>query len=272
MPWYVALFRALQKRAVQLSLAAIGSITITGILGFATGVIHWSSTGDTNSPGNTNSPRNTSDPGYSKYYGDSNDYLKTKDTGFFSHISGAKEEVWFVGLVFHISLADGEVRKVILKKLAEGVSVKFLIYDPTSRNIELVAQQYGRDNAKYLLSDCETTIKYLSEIYGTSKSGNLKKLEIKLYRDIPQSRLYIFDRNDPNNYTYFIPHVGQTRSGESPGYLFRNDSIAKEYHEAILRLWDSKEDAGVITFEAWLDKAETKKWLAGRGIEAQIGK
>lgn len=267
MPWYSALFRALQKRAVQLTLAAIGSITITGALGFATGVIHWKSASGSESPSNISAPL------YSKYYADSNDYLKTKDDGFFSHISRAKEEVWFVGLTFHISLADGDIRKVVLQKLTEGVSIKVFIYDPTSQNIQLVAQRYGRDNAKNLFSDCETTIKYLSEIYETSKSRNLKKnLEIKLYRDVPQSRLYIFDRNDPNNYTYFIPHVGQSRSGELPGYLFRNDSIAREYRAAIISLWDGKEDAGIITFEAWLDKPETKKWLAGRNIEAPIAK
>jgi hypothetical protein len=40
-PWHSMLIRAIQKRAFQLMITAIGSITIGGILGVATGVIHW---------------------------------------------------------------------------------------------------------------------------------------------------------------------------------------------------------------------------------------
>ena len=42
-PWFSVLIRALQKRAFQLALAIIGSITLTGALGFATGVLNWHS-------------------------------------------------------------------------------------------------------------------------------------------------------------------------------------------------------------------------------------
>src|SRR6476619_4753731 len=45
-PWFSVLMRALQKRAFQLSLAIIGSITLTGTLGFATGVLNWHSRSD----------------------------------------------------------------------------------------------------------------------------------------------------------------------------------------------------------------------------------
>jgi hypothetical protein len=46
MPWHIVLFRALQKRTVQLTIAAIGSITITAALAFATGLINWKSTNE----------------------------------------------------------------------------------------------------------------------------------------------------------------------------------------------------------------------------------
>ncbi|HKO98573.1 MAG TPA: hypothetical protein VJU86_16360 [Pyrinomonadaceae bacterium] len=255
-PWQLVLLRALQKRAVQIALAAIGSITITGILGFSTGVIKWKSSGD------TVTPTQSSDSVFSKHYGDSNDFLKNKDTGLFSYVSKAQQEIWFVGIAFHVTLSDGDTRKLILRKLEEGVSVKFLIYDPTSTNVSLVAQHWGRDSSKHLLSDCGTGIRYLSEIYETAKNRHLKQnLEVKLSREIPQSRVYIFDRHDTNSYTFFIPHVGRYRSPELPGYLYKNDSIAREYRDAVINLWNSKEDAGIITFEAWLDRPETKVFL-----------
>lgn len=263
-PWHAVLLKALQKRAVQLTLAAIGSITITGAIGFATGLINWKPTVV------SESPCQGSDFICLKYYPDSNEFLRIRDTGLLSHISKAQEEIWFVGVAFHVTLSDGDIRKLLLQKLTDGVSVKFLIYDPTSPNLPLVAQRYGREHARNLASDSGTTIKYLSEIYDTARARKLKKnLEIKLYRDIPQSRLYIFDRNNPNGHTYFIPHIGQYRSPELPGYLFQNESVAKEYRAAVISLWDGSEDAGVSTFEAWVGKPETKAWLAGGEADGQ---
>lgn len=256
-PWYSVLIRALQKRAFQLALAAIGSITIGGILGIATGVINWKWAANNSAPikNNPNSLELT-------YYADSNDFLKTRDVGLFAHISQAREDLWFVGVHFSVTLADGDIRKLLIRKLEEGVSVRFLIFDPTSHDAQLVAEQYGRENTTNLFRDCQTTIKYLIEIYDIAKAKGLtRNVEIKLYREVPQSRLYVFDSNNPNSYTYFVPHLGLHRASELPGYLFRNGSVIREYRTAITRLWESGDASGISTLDVWLSKTESKEWI-----------
>jgi len=198
-----------------------------------------------------------------KYYADSNDFLKTRDVGLFAHILQSHEDIWFVGVHFSVTLADGDIRKLLVQKLEEGVAVNFLIFDPTSNDAQLVAEQFGRENTTNLFRDCQTTIKYLIEIYDIAKTKGLKRnVEIKLYREIPQSRLYVFDSANPNSYTYFVPHLGLNRGSELPGYLFRNDSVISEYRKAIAKLWERDDSSGVSPFDVWLRQPQSKEWLA----------
>jgi hypothetical protein len=251
--WHVVFARALQKRAVQLVLAAVGSITISGVVGLATGLINWTSRPPV-APSSL-----PSDVVALKYYPDSNEFLKNRDNGLFNSISQSKDEIWFVGIAFHTTLSDGDLRKLILQKILSGVKVKFLIYDPTSSDVPLVAKQWGRDETKNVVSDCETSIRYLREMYETIKSTNFKNnLEVKLYREIPLSRLYIFDPRDVKSHTYFVPHIGQSRSPELPGYVLSNESIAKEYYDAIVSLWSNDDPSIAVSLEDWLQRAETK--------------
>jgi hypothetical protein len=162
-----------------------------------------------------------------------NDFLPKLE----KYITGAKQEIWFTGISFYVSLP--QYKDIIIKKLAEGINVRFLVYDPNSQNLKDVARGFSQTD-KSLKSECDLTIQNLKEIHDDWKIKDLPgRFEVRVFTSIPKARIYIFDRTSEDGYTFFIPHVDQQNSPILPGFLVKNikTGIAPAYFEGIERLW-----------------------------------
>ena len=156
-------------------------------------------------------------------------------------IEGAQEEVWFTGISFYISLPA--YKDTLLKKLEEGISVRFLIYNPLSSNVDDVASGFAQTRQE-LLSECDVTIQNLRTLSAQAKAHNTRgQLEVRLFSSIPKMRVYVFDRHREEGLSYFIPHVDQQNSPNVPGFLAKNikTGIAPSFIEGIERVWTRSE-------------------------------
>ena len=172
-----------------------------------------------------------------------NDFLPSLAT----YISEAKQEVWFTGMSFYVTLPQH--RDTLMKKLEEGVDVRFLIYDPLSKNLHDVASGFSQSD-EALRNECDLTIQNLQEMLADANRRNLPgRLEIKLFSSVPRTRMYVFDRKMETGTTYFIPHVDQQNTPNLPGFLVKNikTGITQPYFEGIERLWNTSQP-----YETWL--------------------
>ena len=160
------------------------------------------------------------------------------------YISGAKQEIWFTGISFYVTLPQH--RNLLMKRLEEGVDVRFLIYDPLSPNLSEVASGFSQTE-EALRSECDVTIQNLREMYDEWKQRGLAGgLEVRLFSTIPWTRIYVFDRKLETGFTYFILHVDRQNTPNLPGFLVRNikTGIAPAYFEGIERVWNSSKRFG----------------------------
>jgi hypothetical protein len=173
--------------------------------------------------------------GIIEYTPKANDFLPT----LAKYITGTKQEIWFTGISFYVTLPQH--KDLLIKKLEEGVDVRFLVYDPKSQNLGEVARGFSQSE-EALRSECDVTIQNLRNIYSEWKQRGLRgKFEVRLFSSIPKSRIYVFDRKLESGFTYFIPHVDQQNSPNLPGFLAKNikTGIASAYFEGIERLWNA---------------------------------
>ena len=170
------------------------------------------------------------------------------------YIAKAEEEVWFTGISFYITVPAN--KDAILKKLQEGVSVRFLIYNPLSTNLEEVAAGFSQTKEE-LFSECDVTIQNLRTLLNSAKQQRTKAtLDVRLFSSIPKARIYVFDRRRETGFTYFIPHIDQQNSPNLPGFLVRNikTGITPAYIEGIERLWNTS-----IEFEPFLKTYDVER-------------
>ena len=187
--------------------------------------------------------------GIVEYNAKANDFLpRMRD-----YIGTSQEEIWFTGVSFYITLPAN--RDALLKKLEEGVTVRFLVYNPHSANIQEVASGFSQSKQE-LASECDVTIQNLRTLWDEARRRQTKgTLEVRLFSTIPKARMYVFDRRRETGFTYFIPHIDQQNSPNLPGFLVRNikTGIAPAYFEGIERLWNSS-----LTFDAFLSMYDTR--------------
>ena len=180
----------------------------------------------------------TKSTGIVEYSAKANDFLpRLRD-----FITAAHDEVWFTGLSFYITLPAN--RDAFIAKLDQGTTIRFLIYNPLSQNLEDVAAGFAQTKEE-LSSECDVTIQNLRGMLLEKKQRNSKgSLEIRLFSSIPKTRMYVFDRQNEAGFTYFIPHIDQQNSPNLPGFLVRNSTngIAPAYFEGIERLWSQSLD------------------------------
>ncbi|WP_027554439.1 hypothetical protein [Bradyrhizobium sp. Cp5.3] len=185
-----------------------------------------------------------------KIFERSNDFLATGDKQQFpSLLKQAKREAWFVGTTFYISV--DQYHDMILKKLAEGVDLNFLVLSPNGDAIGKVAHLLGVAE-KELASDCLTGIRILNRTSEEAKVSHYPgTLQVKIIDEPVQTRLYFFDPKADEGYVYFIPQMNGTNSQTLPGFLVEN-SVA-DYHSSyftgVLRMWN---DPGTKSLEAWI--------------------
>lgn len=169
-------------------------------------------------------------------------------------IEGAKAEIWITGISFYITLPAN--RDLLLKKLGEGVNVKFLIYNPMSSNNEETAGGFGQ-SIEVLNNECYLTIAALRDLQEVSRKAQTKgRLEVRLFSTVPKMRLYMFDRESENGKTFFIPHVDHQNSPNVPGFLAKNirTGIVPPFIEGAERIWNK-----ATTFDDFLPKFDAGK-------------
>jgi hypothetical protein len=94
-------------------------------------------------------------------------------------IGGAKEEIWFTGISFYWTLPQN--KEEILRKLGQGIPVKFLIYNPLSDNVNEVASGFEQKKEN-IIHECALTIHTLRTIQDESLEKRTKaRLEVKLF-------------------------------------------------------------------------------------------
>jgi hypothetical protein len=181
------------------------------------------------------------DTGLIKWYKHSNDYLSEVDR----EIQSSKQEIWFFGTNFNISA--GERRDSLLKQLASGLKIRFLIFDPQSAHLNDLAADFDQ-NPKELKAECDKGLESLLELQRRwdamkSRGPTPGELEIKIFNTHPHARLYVFDPQRSQGRTYFVPYVNELNSPESPGYLLENSQsgIFSSYYGGIRKLWTVSE-------------------------------
>lgn len=184
--------------------------------------------------------------GIVEYHPKANDFLPKIS----SHIERAKEEIWLTGMSFYITLPAN--KDLLLKKIEEGLSVRFLVYDPTDDDLEEVAKSFSQTKEE-LYSECASTIVTLQSMATEVSQRNLRgSLEVRLFSTIPKTRIYIFDRKNESGHTFFIPHVDQQNSPNLPGFLIKNvkTGIGPPYFEGVEKLWRDGKDLKHFTLTA----------------------
>lgn len=181
--------------------------------------------------------------GIVEYHPKANDFLPRIS----SYIENAKEEVWLTGISFYITLPAN--KDLLLKKIEEGVTVRFLVYDPSDDDLEEVAKGFSQTKEE-LYNECASTIVTLQSMASEVSRRNLRgNLEVRLFSTIPKTRIYIFDRKKDHGHTFFIPHIDQQNSPNLPGFLIKNikTGIGPPYFEGVERLWRDGKDLQTFT-------------------------
>jgi hypothetical protein len=189
-------------------------------------------------------------------YGDrANDFLLPQVP---AAINNAKEEIWFVGIDFHISVT--QVQEELLSKLYQGVSVRFIIYDfltgysgsiASKAEFLQLAKTFDYD-VDGMIADGESTVDNLLRLRKAwDQSRSAAKLEIRLTRTLPRARMYVFDPHREEGHSFIVPYIDYKNSVNNPGFIVLNRSqgFFGPYFKGSERIWASSED-----FDSWLIK------------------
>lgn len=144
------------------------------------------------------------------------------------HIEDARQEIWFVGIDFHISA--GEQSELILAKLASGVNVHFLFYNVLASqpelglnpNLQEVADRFAYEKAA-LISDITSTAEILHSIQSRWKAGpSGGTFDVRVYNEMPWGRAYLFDpKNEVTAYAFIIPYLYASNPEITPALALR---------------------------------------------------
>ncbi|WAK01354.1 hypothetical protein [Methylobacter sp. YRD-M1] len=197
------------------------------------------------------------DTGLIRFYKKSNDYLAEVS----KFIADAHDEVLFFGTNFHITAEDR--REELLSKLNEGLDIKFLVMDPYSQRLGMLATDFDSDVEnlkKESMSGLEDLVlieKRWSEF--KNKSSNPGTFEVRLFDTSPKMRGYFFDANSAKGKAYLVPYANKLNSPQAPGFLFemKKDGVAGIYLTGIKKLWQE-----AVPLDKFLEKHRRKSNLS----------
>jgi hypothetical protein len=185
------------------------------------------------------------DTGLIRYFHSSNNFLGENE-GFFT---GAKKEIWFVGLDFHITAGDR--KDLILTELEKGIKVRFLVFNPDSPLLTNIAVDFDQD-PRALSSECTQSIENILALRNEwlrrpASAMYPEGLEIKTFEDVPHARLYIVDPDDNRGQAYYNPYMNRESSPVLPGYLLSNikGGVMQEYLPGVRRLWSTAQSVEI---------------------------
>jgi hypothetical protein len=184
-----------------------------------------------------------------KIFERSNDFLATGDKHQFpSLLKQARQEVWFVGTTFFISL--DQYHDLLLSRLADGINLNFLVLDPTAESVTKVAALMAV-TPKEVFHDCMSGVRILSRTMEEAKKQNASgELRLKIVGEPIQTRLYMFDPRASEGYFYYVPQLNGSNPQTLPGFLATNSkaSYREPYFKGVLKLWN---DPSAKTLSEW---------------------
>ncbi len=182
------------------------------------------------------------DTGLIEYYPHSNDFLGSIE----GPIRQAQEDIWFYGTDFNISAGDR--RPLLLNKLASGLRLNYLIFDPHSSHLEDLAADFDQSPAE-LRAECEKGLADLLQLrkewQDKSKSSRTPgEVNVRVFETHPHARFYVFDSGRTQGRTFFVPYVNGVNSPGVPGFLLANvkDGVFRAYFSSILKMWNQSTD------------------------------
>jgi hypothetical protein len=185
------------------------------------------------------------DTGLIEYYPHSNDFLGSID----GPIRQAQEDIWFYGTDFSISAGDR--RNLLLDKLASGLRLNYLIFDPRSSHLEDLASDFDQSPAE-LRAECEKGLESLLQLrkewQDRSKSSHSPgEVNVRIFETHPHARFYVFDSGRTHGRTFFVPYVNGVNSPDVPGFLLANvkNGVFRAYFSSILKMWGESTDLSV---------------------------
>lgn len=150
----------------------------------------------------------------------------------FEIIKDAQINVEFMGISARTFFESEEVEELMKKKIWEGVHFKFLVLDPSSKYLEIKAQDEG-DDPEAWKHDIYGSIRRLNRIKRETKAD---KIEIKKYDFLPIWRTIFID-NKIGYITYYPPgHRGK----HAPVFLVTHGKtgLYTPIHRTFLHYWE----------------------------------
>lgn len=156
-------------------------------------------------------------------------------------IEKTKNEIYFVGLNFHISAADRF--DLLVSSVMRGVHVRYIILDPQSQYLKEIAkgEDMGEDKLRQECLEGLDTLLYLSK-KSNFYSNNGGSVEIRTLRWPPTYRAYSFDPGSPSGRTVLVPYLQGVKSPKAPAILINNDpgsAMFAPFYQSISALWNS---------------------------------
>lgn len=171
--------------------------------------------------------------GIVRYWEQANDFLPE----IRSSLKNAKVEVMISGASFYLSVPANE--DLLLAKANEGVRIRYLILDPNGRSLATVARSFNQSEAE-LKQECEVTVTGLRRIISRLRPETRQNFQVRLFDESPRARFYIFDPDDHESVTYFVPHVNAVNSPQLPGFQLKNSpfGLAQLYIPSVMEFWE----------------------------------
>jgi hypothetical protein len=180
--------------------------------------------------------------GLVRYYKKSSDLQA--DIG--EEMENAKQEILMFGMDFRVSSVDR--RTVLLKKLDQGLKIRYLIFDPYSSRIDDLARDFDQPKSE-LKDECVRALQSLVELRHrwselAPHSSHPGELDVRLFDITPHARLYIFDPGVSKGRTFYVPYINRVNSPEVPGFLLENigTGVYGDYVGGVQRLWQESVD------------------------------
>lgn len=153
-----------------------------------------------------------------------------------------------------ISISAREsVSNLLMGKLAAGVKIRYLIFDPRSTHLEDLANDFDQSAAE-LRAECEKGLQSILQLRRewqnrTSAISSPGELDVRVFETHPHARFYVFDPDRTKGNTFFVPYINKVNSPEAPGFLLENvkGGVFASYFGGIQRLW-----AASTPFEEYL--------------------
>ncbi len=171
------------------------------------------------------------------------------------NILAAKNEIIFWGGNFYSSTEERS--DDLLNRLAEGVNIKYLIFNPASSLKEEASRDFGENTNKFE-TQCKITITNLIDLqsrWDTKKKSvkNKGELEVKLYKNVPRLRAYFFDPENTNSHSFFVHFLYHTDSSQLPMFKIINskESAFLNYLNSFRSHWQAD---NVVTLAQYLQE------------------